>query len=155
MKMMHYDAHIRDAYKSLHEPDYSFVSKAVEQARYAEIGPSLSELGCTVVDDTDLTTDVCRTLIVTKGDLQALVRLSFAGPFAAVCQLNGEAEKLKFLMPFLADRGLSVLSQAVLELPYEIALLDLEEKPTVYNALFSTDPMPSSSGVEAPVLNET
>jgi hypothetical protein len=142
-KIMNYDDYIREAYKDLQEPDYRFVGQALENGRYDDIASALTGIGFSVVDDTEPNTDVCRTLIVTKDELLAVVKLSFAGPFAAVFRLKGDARDLPRLVQFLDDRGISVLSQATLSEPYQIALFDLDDEPTLYSALFSTEPMPS------------
>ncbi|SFA75998.1 hypothetical protein SAMN03159496_00197 [Rhizobium sp. NFR07] len=142
-KTMNYDSYIRQAYRDLQEPDYGFVREALDAGRYDDIRPGLTTVGFSVVDDTEPNTDVCRTLIVGKDDFQAAVKLSFAGPFAAVFRLQGTNEHLQRIISLLADRGMSVLTDDVLSQAYEISLLDLDEPPTVYNALFSTDPMPS------------
>jgi hypothetical protein len=122
--MMDYNTHICDAYRDLREPDYTFVRGALKAGRHNAIGAALLQQGFSVVDDTEPNSDVCRALTVARDNFQAAVKLSFVGPFAAVFRLQG-------------------VPTNVLLQPYKIALLDLDEQPTVYNALFSTDPMPS------------
>jgi hypothetical protein len=87
--MMKYDEYIRQAYKDLQEPDYGFVQGALSTGCYDDIGSALTEFGFSIVDDTEPNTDVCRTLIVAKDGFQAVVKLSFAGPFGAVFPCRG------------------------------------------------------------------
>jgi hypothetical protein len=137
------DSYIREAYKDLQQPDYGFVRMALQDGRYDDISSALTVMGFSVVDDTEPNTDVCRTLIVTDDDLQTVLKLSFAGPFAAIFRLKGDVEKVPSLVHLLDDRGISVLPHSALSEPYEIALPDLDGIPTLYSVLFSTDPMPS------------
>ncbi|XUY28404.1 hypothetical protein RMR21_014880 [Agrobacterium sp. rho-8.1] len=142
--MVDFDRYISDAYKDLENPDYSFVRLALENNLHSEIEEKLKTIGFTVADDTEPNTDVCRTLIASADTKQFCIKLSFVGPFAAAFALTGSISDMKEILDSLENSGFSILENETLLTSYSINLLDLDSDPTLYNALFSSDPIPAS-----------
>jgi hypothetical protein len=142
--MLDFDRYISDAYKDLENPDYSFVRLALENNLHSQIEARLEKIGFTVADDTEPNTDVCRTLIASADNKQFCIKLSFVGPFAAAFALNGSMSDMKEILDILEGSGFYILKSENLPEPYSIKLLDLDSDPTLYNALFSSDPIPAS-----------
>ncbi len=139
--MTDFRKYILEAYKDLSEPDYWFVKTALDCDRYSQIGPEFVKIGFVVQDDTEPNTDVCRTMILSKDDGKACIKLSFVGPFAAVFALN-DSWSIKGIIGVLSAHGLQIVPRDILVQSYDIKLLGLDTDPTFYNVLFSSDVMP-------------
>ncbi|MFD1747378.1 hypothetical protein ACFSE1_18050 [Rhizobium helianthi] len=140
--MLEFDRYIKDAYLDLNDPNYQFVGDALEAKRHGNISELFRHEGFEVEDDTDPNSDVCRTLILPVDGKYIVVKLSFVGPFAAVFAPGVPQTAIEKARKLIQENGLQVLDQEQLQQPCEIDLTDIDARPMIYNALFSTDDMP-------------
>lgn len=140
--MFDFHTYILEPYKNLSEPDYNFVKTALRNDRYSEVGLEFNRLGFVVQDDTEPNTDVCRIFILSDNNIQACIKLSFVGPFAAVFLLNGKARRMGVILNLLDFHGFRIVPRDTFMQPHDISLFDLDSDTVLYNALFSYDAMP-------------
>lgn len=141
---------IRQRYRSLESPDFSFVEAALAWHPYETV-MSIFHQRFQVEEDTDPNDDVSFGYLLTKGQQRWILRISMLGPYAVLLRLDEsdnaavihatttELSALeKELTATLTDHGIHLLGLEVLLHPVPIRLFNTERENTrVYQALFS------------------
>lgn len=144
-------AHIRAAYGSTAEPDFSFVQIAVRERPHQELIEKLQQ-DFRVQEDTDPNDDVSFGYLLAADSGSWLLRLSMVGPLAALFRLDEGLNVAQVLTParpdlhgmerriltLVAESGFSTLGQDILEQPVSLKLFNTDpDDVRVYQALFS------------------
>lgn len=141
---------IRQRYRSLESPDFSFVEQALAKRPYQTM-MSILQQRFQVEEDTDPNDDVSFGYVLTRGQQRWILRVSMLGPYAVLLRLDAadnaalidpattELSALeKELVATLADHGIHVLGLEVLLQPVPLQLFNTEPENTrVYQALFT------------------
>lgn len=141
-------------YKSLEQPDFSFVSRAISSKPYDALINNLREL-FDVEEITDLNDDVSFRYTVSKSNNRWVVELSMLGLYATVLRVsqlghteivsqNSFAPEDKDVISLLLENQFVILGKDELEQPVTLKLFNTEPENTcIYQALFSdTDMLP-------------
>lgn len=141
-------------YKSLHNPDFSFVKKVTSLRPY---DPLVSEMkrSFEVQEITDENYDVCFRYLLSNIEKQWVVELSMLGRYAVVLRLSGDhsikivgennAEKFeRDILSLLTRNDFDILIDEDLEQKIPLILSSTDADRTyIYQALFSdTDILP-------------
>lgn len=145
---------IENKYKSLEQPDYSFVSKAISSRPYDSLIRKLQDL-FEVEEITDPNDDVSFRYLLSKLKSQWIIELSMVGLYASFFRVSdvGSAEVVtsdttaqeeQKICSFLIENKFEILQQHELEQPFNLKLCNTEpENVCIYQALFSdTDILP-------------
>lgn len=139
---------IKRNYKSLEQPDFSFVSKAIPSKPYDSLINKVSDF-FDVEELTDSNDDVSFRYLVSKSNNQWVIELSMLGLYATVLRLSktGHAELVtqntsmpeeKDIISLLLGSQFEMLGQDDLEQFVALKLFNTElENACVYQALFS------------------
>ncbi len=136
-------------YKSLEQPDFSFVSSAISSKPYDALIKNLREL-FDVEEITDTNDDVSFRYLLSKSSEQWVVELSMLGRYAVILGQHGlvtlshSTQQEQRILSLLLENQFVVLEQQQLEQPVSITLSNTEpENVCIYQALFSdTDLLP-------------
>lgn len=141
-------------YKSLEQPDFSFVSRAVSSKPYEALIKDFRDL-FDVEEITDPNDDVSFRYVVSKSNNQWVVELSMLGKYTAVLRVfqpghtelvsqNSSAPEDKDIISLLIENQFEILGKDELEQPVALKLFNTEPENTcIYQALFSdTDILP-------------
>lgn len=141
-------------YKSLEQPDFSFVSRAISSKPYDALIKNVREL-FDVEEITDSNDDVSFRYVVSKLNSQWVVELSMLGLYATVLRVSQTAHSYfvtqdtsapedKDIISLLLDNQFEIPGKDVLEQPVALKLFNTEPENTcIYQALFSdTDTLP-------------
>jgi len=134
---------IEKSYGSLEHPNWSFVSRQMENGIYDALTKKLEEIG-PVQETTDLNDDCSRCFSVTSGSESLVLRLSLVGKFACVHDSSGRFFSVPDLLNSAMGEEVSqLLKSSDVELIVETSLrIEIEfggQKRTLYELLFSTD----------------
>lgn len=145
---------IERQYKSLEEPDYSFVSEAISSKPYDELVKQIQIIFETE-EVTDLNEDVCFRYLLSRSGRQWIVELSMVGLYATILRLSevGLSELVapdsatteeKKIYSLLLNYGVKLLGKLELEKSIALKLYNTElDDVCFYQALFSdTDILP-------------
>lgn len=148
---------IKKKYKSLDDPDYSFVSKAIASKPYNKLVDQLNTL-FEIEEITDSNDDVSFRYLLSRSGKQWVVELSIIGLYATILRISevGGAELVTLdnavsqereIHSLLSNYGFKVLGKLELEQPIKLNLCNKEPNSVcVYQALFSdTDILPWSN----------
>ena len=147
---------IREKYGSLDEPRFHFVSTAIDEEPYGDLGRHLRSCATGFSEDTDDNYDVSFGCILKKGREVVVVRISMVGPYAilvrctdAPCVLihRSSSPKAEFeaeVLGCLASEPLTLLGRELLAEPIELkGLVNVEpDQVTHYQALFTDGTAP-------------
>ncbi len=137
-------------YKSLDQPQWSFVREVFDRHPYNELIARLAET-FRVVEDTDFNYDVSFGYLLYRNDEGWVLVLSMLGPYAAVLRIDTQDESgpismhtegltasERSLLETLAVHGIRMLPRDVLEhpVPIKLDLSPLEGTPRLYHTLF-------------------
>lgn len=145
------ERHVRRAYGSASNPDFSFVRRAQEQNPYAAMLRELPAT-CTVLDDTDTNDDVSFNYLITCSKQTWRLALSMVGPFAMLVRASRSAPHAEVIDP--QDVGVSPAEADILTLlrRHAVTALNADDirhvldrghaaagnpAPTVYELLFT------------------
>ena len=147
------DADIINSYKSLVEPNYKFLSKALKKNPYLKLLNQLEHYK--FIDISDFNDDVSYTYEVTKKNKKWFIELSLIGSYAFFYKKKGDKIKIisKYLstdegdnelLDFFIEKGVIFLDKNILEIPIKLNVFNTEkENVCYYHALFSdTDIVP-------------
>lgn len=157
-------ASIQDAYGSLEEPNFGFVSRALKRQPYRELLMSISHL-YSVEEDTDENDDVSFGYILRSSTETCTLRISMVGPYCILlhvfddgtCSLIEPSKKIgspsaQRLVEALTQAGLHLLDEHTLLVPVDLALSNTEpDNRRIFQALFTdTDIIPWVSSTVSP-----
>ena len=142
---------IKEVYRSLDEPNFSFVMEATRKRPYEDvISEVVTTLGLASEEYNDPNDDVSFQYHLSRGDENWAVELSMLGPFAVVARIgegwdrvliqndSSLSELERQLLAILRSYGLRLLSREELEQPVPLRLFNAEPGDVrVYQALFS------------------
>ena len=153
LKSAQLSALILDKYKSLEEPDFSFVSKAMSSKPYDALIQEVQGL-FEVEDITDSNDDVSFCYVLSNMENQWEIQLSMVGLYAVIFRkteaklselvVSAISEKEQEIISLLRKYQFELLQQPVLEQRLALSLFNAEPENTcIYQALFSdTDILP-------------
>ncbi len=147
---------IESNYKSLREPDFSFVSNAVSARPYDSLIDKIHEF-CDIEEITDTNDDVSFRYVISKSNEQWIIELSMLGLYATVLRIfkagdiklvtqNASAPEDKDIVSLLLKSDFQILGKSELEEALDLKLFNTEPgNVRIYQALFSdTDVLPWS-----------
>jgi hypothetical protein len=144
-------SYIINRYKSMDEPNFSFVQYEFEKKPYKTIIDILSE-NYEITETTDLNDDVSFGYLLSKDLQQWFLQISMVGPFVALFNLNKCGKVLRILtndnkdiggndtdiISVLLNKDLTLLDKKILEYPVPLKLFNTDvENVKVYQALFT------------------
>lgn len=145
---------IKRTYKSLEEPDFSFVKKAISSRPYETLAQRMLSL-FDVEEITEPNDDVSFRYLIAKSNRRWVIELSMIGRYAVVLRLSDagaveivtpetSVEEERDIFSILASGEVVVVKKKDLERPFPLKLSNTEpENVCVYQALFSdTDVLP-------------
>lgn len=145
---------IGQAYTSLEQPDFSFVSKAISSRPYDSIIQQMRSL-FEVEEITDSNDDVSFRYLLSKSKNQWVIELSMLGRYATVLRISGarhirvvtqntSVQEEQKIFSLLTENQFKVLGQQDLEQSFPLKLPNTEPgNVCIYQALFSdTDVFP-------------
>ena len=139
---------IEQKYKSLEQPDYSFVSKAVSSKPYEKLVQQFKEL-FEIEEITDTNDDVSFRYLVSKSENQWIVELSMVGLYAVVLRvpnaglsetvtLDSSIKDEQDICSLLVSHHFELLAKSELEKPLALNLCNTDPSDVrLYQALFS------------------
>lgn len=148
-------ANILSSYKSLDNPEFHFVGKAMEDNVYSRVVDQLSS-SFSIDDQTDENVDVSFFYDLRSSEGEWVLRLSMVGSYAMLLRIerggkakivSGEGVVLpaeKNIISILEGNGVELLDQQALKMPLRIKLFNTaREDAKIYQAMFSdTDVLP-------------
>lgn len=141
---------IRRRYKSLENPNFSFVAESISKYPYEDLIRQIRTY-FQVQEETDPNEDVSFSYSLFREQDQWILRISMIGPYAVLLRVGkSDASEIvsctvrmlsiseKELMNILADNGIRLLDHDTLCLPIPLKLFNAEPENTrVYQALFT------------------
>ncbi len=137
---------IKAAYRSIEQPNWSFVEERIKTNPYKEIIEGLRRIGASVSESTDLNDDCSRCLFLVREPCELTLRLSLVGKYSCVHYANGTfltednlrrnslgAELLKLLYA----EGVKLLQDSDLRMEVQLG----GDHLPFYSVLFSSDGM--------------
>jgi hypothetical protein len=151
---------IKHKYKSLEQPDFSFVNKAISLRPYEFLIQKIRNL-FEVEELTDSNDDVSFRYLLSKSKKQQwVVELSMLGRFATILRIpevgpirvvskDTSVQEERDIVSLLMENQFKILDQQVLEQPFPLRLFNTApENVCIYQALFSdTDVLPWRAGI--------
>ncbi len=141
-------------YKSLEQPDFSFVSRAISSNPYGALIKNLRDL-FDVKEITDSNDDVSFRYVVSRSKGQWVVELSMLGLYAILLRVsqvghtelvteNSYTSEEKDIISLFLENQFKIFGKDELEQPIALKLDNTESENTrIYQALFSdTDTLP-------------
>ena len=145
---------IKQAYTSLEQPNFSFVSKAISSRPYDSIIQQMRSL-FEIEEITDSNDDVSFRYLLSKSKNQWVIELSMLGRYATVLRISGvgpiqvvtqniSVQEEQEIFSLLTENQFTVLGQQELEQSFPLKLPNTEPgNVCIYQALFSdTDVFP-------------
>ncbi len=149
---------IKNKYRSLRNPNFSFVQQAVRQKPYQALIESITN-SFSVTEDTDENDNVSFGFILRTTTATLILRISMLGPYYILlkttrtgsCFLIKPTSYLSSaeqqLIDLLSEKGLHMLDEGLLLQPINLTLSNTQAKNTyIFQALFTdTDTIPWNS----------
>ncbi len=142
---------IKEVYRTLDEPDFSFVMEAIRSRPYEDvISEVVTTLGLASEEYSDPNDDVSFQYHLSRGRENWALQLSMVGPFAVVARIGDRwgrilvqsdpslSELEREFLAILRSYGFHLLSKEELEQPVPLRLYNTDPGDVrVYQALFS------------------
>lgn len=147
MNLENLDLRILKKYRSISNPNFSFVDEALKLLPYQAVSEELSR-GFTVEDVTDPNDDVCFRFELSMNDMFWILELSMIGNFAALLRVVDQnkielaevpiTSQEEVIFEILSQKCIVVFSKQVLESPFQMNLFHSDASNTrYYQVLFS------------------
>lgn len=137
---------IKAAYRSIEQPNWSFIEERIKNNPYREIIEGLRRIGASVSESTDLNDDCSRCLFLIRGTCELTLRLSLVGKYACVHYADGTVltednlRRNSFgaeLLRLLYVEGVKLLQEDDLRTEVQLG----GDRLPLYSVLFSSDGM--------------